>query len=457
MKIISGLFAALGLYLLASYFTGVSVEKKVQQFVTDNSAALAKQGYQLELTHYERKFFTSHANVTVHNSNLDIAATFDSRITHGPILFHGGLAIGLMSSVNTFSLKSNDADIDAEINEFLGDVNDYFSLTTQVYYTNSFKQLVKVLPFKKQNDNESLAFDGMEFSLTGNIDTMKGAFKSRVGKLQVGSEVYTVDVAPITLDGVYEKVSDAVFLSNYKLNISSINVAATDEEESAEGADAMLSIQDFSIDSTQTLNGGLVDNKALFRLKSVAGMVDAKDVELGVELNKIPLTAMDYFVSLSNAFYANSADEMTEEELQKVTAALRELVNKSQLLVKLDGKFMGDGASINSLTELRNAPESLDAFVQNTKDFLYADLTITLSERLLTETFVGIMMSEHFEEQGDQYVLHARLEDGKILINGNPLPEQIYGGSGDDEDDMEDDMFDELDAEAEALVDDEDL
>src|SRR5690554_4601503 len=111
MKKLVGLIILVGIYVAASYYTGVQGEKNIRHQMALAEEQSEAQGVKLILNDYQRGIFFSEMNISaVYTSpampEMSIKADSVSKIQRGPIYFTGGVGVGLFSSVSTLKIQT---------------------------------------------------------------------------------------------------------------------------------------------------------------------------------------------------------------------------------------------------------------------------------------------------------------------------------------------------------------
>src|SRR5690606_33569656 len=126
MKKLVGLIIVVGVYVAASWYTGVQGEKNIRQQMALAEAQSEAQGVKLILNDYQRGIFFSEMNISaVYTSpaipEMRFKADSVSKIQHGPIYFTGGVGVGLFSSVSTLKIQTGSEEIDQKLQEMFGE------------------------------------------------------------------------------------------------------------------------------------------------------------------------------------------------------------------------------------------------------------------------------------------------------------------------------------------------
>lgn len=449
MKKIIGLLILVGLYVAAAYYTGVQGEKNIRhQFALSEQQSEA-QGLKLVLENYERGIFSSSMRFTAtygtENSPFEfgpIVLGSDTQMQHGPVLWKGGLGVGLFTSVSTIELSTGDDEIDQGLKTLFGE--SIGEIVTRGYFNNSYTAVWSLPAIDSSNE-------GSEFTLADSSMTFSGSYNNLdfVGSFAFGAmELATADgskmsATPITGEFDVENISEYVSISNMTMNLDTLNFA----DASAVG----FALEQLKVVQTQKLVNEKIDTSIRFSAEKFKGPVEVSALYYDLTLNQLDPVAMQKWVTLSQKMDAMVADPSSgfEKEMEELMdSALQEGL---QFKVAVGADLMDGRARMDLTADYKPLPDGRKiAEIVNPEEYLTlvdGELLVTLSQSIVNQTPLALMMGQYVDTyvtlEGDEYRMHGKLKAGQLSVGTVEMPATMLlalmgmGAAGEPEQDYE--------------------
>ena len=445
MKKIVGLLILIGLYVAAAYYTGVQGEKNIRhQFALSEQQSKA-QGLKLVLENYKRGIFSSSMRFTATYGNENspfefgpITLSSDTQMQHGPVLWKGGLGVGLFSSLSTLELTTGDDDVDQGLKTLFGD--SIGEIVTQGYFNNTYTAVWSLPAIDSSNE-------GTELSLAESAVTFSGSYSDLdfVGSFAIGAiELVTADGSKMSMtpiNGTFDvdNISEFVSISNMDMTLDTLSFT----DASAVG----FVIEQLKVVQTQKLVNEKIDTSVRFSAEKFKGPVEVSAMYYDLSLNQLDPAALQQWVMLSQKMNVMAADPSSgfEKEMEALLdSALQEglqfkvavgadlMDGRARIDLAADYKPLTDGRKIADIV----APEEYLTLVDG-------ELLVTLSQSIVNQTPLAFMMGEYVDTyvtlEGDKYRMHGKLNAGQLTVGTVEMPATMLlallgmGGAGESE------------------------
>lgn len=429
MKKLLGLILIVGLYLAAAFYTGYQGEKNIRhQFAMAEQKSEA-QGVKLVLNNYERGILFSEMDFSASYGEAAapvgaLTLNSKSRIQHGPLLFANGFGVGLFSAESTLELTtSNEAvnqDIKAVFGESIGE------LVTVGHFNNTYSGTWTLADIVYENDGSTLTLAESIVKVEGSYDDVDVAGSFTIGAIEfLAADGSKVNVAPVSANFATDNIAESVTLSNLDMMVEKIDFS--------DGAMVAFSIEQLKMVQQQKLVNEKIDTSISFTAAKVQSPVEITSLRYDFALNQVDPAAVQKWTEIATKMQSSPADpQELFTQYSDDTAELMDLLLQEGLVftLGLGADFMGGAARLDLSAHYQPLPDGQQfKDIVNPLDYFLmvdSDLLIKISESIVTQTplvmMVGQYVGTYITQEGDQYVLHATLNDGKLMVGNTEVP-----------------------------------
>lgn len=454
MKKLAGILILIAVYAGAAFYTGYEGEKNLRQQIALGQQQSAAQGIQLALTRYERGVFFSEVDLTATYAvaglpDVGVSASSHSRIQHGPLLFLGKMGVGLFSAVSTLEISTGNAVVDQQFVEIFG--KSIGEIVTLGHFNNRYTSTWTVPAIEYRDEGEVLRIDTSTLTAKGSFTDMDVTGSMAVGAIDLAlADGTQITTTPLTGNIDVKNIAELVNISNANLALDKV----TFRNAMIEGA-----IEQIKMVQTQKLVKGKIDTFVSFSIAKLTAPLEINGFHYDVTLNQLDPAAIQKWSTTINTLQASP-----EIFLAEGTEIMTELMNLTlqeglQFKLALGADFMGGSAKMDLIADYQPFADgrTFDS-IENPLDYLQlakGDLKVTISETIVEQTALVMMVGEYLDtyitQDGDQYVMHATLNEGVATVGNTQIPPELLlavlsgAGAADSEEFMfeDDDSVDE--------------
>ncbi len=430
MKKLAGILIVIALYAGAAFYTGYQGEKNIREQFAMTQQQTEAQGVQLELNRYERGVFFSEVEFTAsyQNTNLPVngfSLTSKSRVQHGPLLLLGKVGVGLFSSVSTVEIRTGVAEIDQQLAAVFGE--SIGEIVTLGHFNNSYTSTWTVPAIELSQDGDVVKVDEVSATVEGTYTN-----QNMVGSLNVGAmDIALADGTHITttpLAGTFdvESISPSVNIANMELTMANMSFRNASMVSGA--------VEQIKLVQTQKLVNEKVDTFISFSAAKVHGLMEISALHYDITVNQLDPAAIQKWTELAAAM--QTADpENASQEYQAATAELIDLAFQPGVQFKLamGADFMDGSAKVDWVADYQPLADGRQIKdIVDPADYLLlvnSDLVVRVSESIVMQTplimMLGQYMDTYITQDGDDFVMHATLNNGVLKVGKTELPKEV--------------------------------
>jgi uncharacterized protein YdgA (DUF945 family)/uncharacterized protein YneF (UPF0154 family) len=411
-------------YVGGAYLTGYLGEQNMRQQLSLSQAQSAESGMLILLDSYERGLFSSDIKLTMRSTSplpmmQQAEVHMNSQVSHGPVLFNKGLALGLFAATTQVKLQFKDAELSQKLGEFFGD--SIGEIHTLANFNNSYSARWTLAEKKHEVESFHLSLGESWIDMRGRFDSLNVAGELHLGAFSLvsddGSEITS---QPAEGKFALDNIESGLSLGNMELLLSEMQV------KTAAGMDVVL--HDLAYKQTQALVNKAIDTHVGFSIAKVAGPVELSNLYYQVDLNQLNVEAVKAWAKVAqqmpsdpaelNSFYAAQFKQLMPLFLQEGLA----------LKLAMGAEFMG-GHPKAEWTIRYKAPADGASLADLTEAFEYLALVDSqLEVRLPEAVALGLpmlaMMGDYVTQDAGEYVLTAKLSDSDLVVGQKPIPRE---------------------------------
>lgn len=424
MKKLVGLIILVGIYVAASYYTGVQGEKNIRHQMALAEEQSEAQGVKLILNDYQRGIFFSEMNISaVYTSpampEMSIKADSVSKIQHGPIYFTGGLGVGLFSSVSTLKVHIGIEEVDQTLQDIFGESIGEF--VTVGHFNNTYTSTwnLPAIDFTGESGSQ-LNIAPSRLTASGRYDQLDAAGSFEIGALKLIADGATAAMTPITGTFDTDNIDPQVNITNLDMLVEKISYS-----DSAMGTS--FSIDQFKIVQTQKLVNEKIDTVVSFTAEKVNSPVEVSSLRYILTLNQLDPVAIQKWTSFIQSAQEDP-EHLDDEKLEDLLGSV--LQEGLQFKLDLGAGFMGGNALVNVNADYKALPngQQVRDIVDPVEYFklVDADALITVSGSIVNQTPLAMMVGQYLDTyitlEGDNYVVRASLKNGTLMVGNTEVP-----------------------------------
>ncbi|WP_339897595.1 DUF945 family protein [uncultured Gilvimarinus sp.] len=423
MKKFLGLILLVLAYVGLSYYSGMVGEQYINDQVELSRAQASNANVTLDVTQYERGIFQSNFDFSAKANTEQFAidsVTIDAKaqVFHGPIIFADGIKFGWFYARTDNTITTSDT----ELNTLLGGVlpQGLGRLNLLGEYGGSYDANWRTEVIEFIDEDGQVHVDGVDVHSEGRFDSLDSQSTIIIGAINAShSDGTEIGVTPIHANVDMEFIAPQVPLSSGKLQFDALTL------KSPEGM--TTAIRNIEVMQRQRLENEKVDTKVRMSAEQVEGMMPMSNLYYELELNQVTQEAMATWAELSPKLQSEE-DYATYE--QEIRSALTQLLHKDLVILMSSGGEAMNGY-VNTKMDLHYVPpgngRSL-ASVTEVEDYLRlvkGSGQVVISKEIMTGTPLIMLLAPYMDtyivQQGDEYVLNARLNDGKLWLGDTPI------------------------------------
>lgn len=423
MKKFLGLILLVLAYVGLSYYSGMVGEQYINDQVELSRAQAGNANVTLDVAQYERGIFQSNFDFSAKANTEQFAidsVTIDAKaqVFHGPIIFADGIKFGWFYARTDNTITTSDT----ELNTLLGDVlpQGLGRLNLLGEYGGSYDANWRTEVIEFIDEEGQVHVDGVDVHSEGRFDSLDSQSTIIIGAINAShSDGTEIGVTPIHANVDMEFIAPQVPLSSGKLQFDALTL------KSPEGM--TTAIRNIEVMQRQRLENEKVDTKVRMSAEQVEGMMPMSNLYYELELNQVTQEAMATWAELSPKLQSEE-DYATYE--QEIRSALTQLLHKDLVILMSSGGEAMNGY-VNTKMDLHYVPpgngRSL-ASVTEVEDYLRlvkGSGQVVISKEIMTGTPLIMLLAPYMDtyivQQGDEYVLNARLNDGKLWLGDTPI------------------------------------
>ncbi len=436
-KIIIGVAGAAIAYTATSWYVGYAGEKQMRAQIELSKDYAETSGMSYELVSYQRGLFSSHFELKIKPlqtmppfDKLEVLA--DGTNYHGPILWHGGLGLGLFDELLKPQLKLGDEEAEKKLHQAVGD--SLGVVTMRAHFNKTYDASWDFQPISINEDGAQFSMAASSMKFTGRLDSLdcKGA-------LAVGAiDVTSTDKSQVHIDSLagnldFKMLEPGILIGNYDLGV-----------EQAKFTNAMgvaVDLSKLGLNMAQSVSDNALDTSVKLSLGKVSGPVEITNGYYEVKINKVSLDAVR---SWSKAYRDAMASVTAGSDPMAAQLAMMGLFGSElpkflqkglNLHVNLGAEFMG--GKPNAHWEINyvgpQAGKQLSDLT-STQEYLAlvdSDLVVQAPAMLLGALPVQPYLGSYIVAEGDDYVLKAGLHQGALKVGTVDIPqEQLLAMAG---------------------------
>ena len=433
----------------------------------------------LKIESYEKGYMDSKArslmsvsvNLPGNSESKVFNIPFNTTIKHGPYLGDAGFGAAKLVSHPDLS----DLELPEGINEAIS--NETFTIENVVSFSGEVDQKATIAPIKHEADGAVFDFDGA--TITANTTLKNHTNFSGVVDIQqlmIGENTenqFVLKPFKIDMEG---KGDEGLMVGDYKLesgvveatvgkdvNIVMQSMLVEGTYEQAKGIEMMLSsgkglfkditfineelfeepikLPELEVSTTMSQPDGTdldVSVKYSATLDStlmslMQSPVDVKTADIEIQFKGLPIEGLEKYQNLLDEVSSEGNEEIIQEEalsiakmLVKNASVMRvELHAKSDdgdLNADLDAGFKpGTNLSEQELVMLMSSPDP-QKILSILVGRAHLDLSKGVTDKAGLTPMVQMMAADFIALEGDTFKSDVQITDGRILINGTPLP-----------------------------------
>src|SRR5690554_195812 len=423
MKKILGLIIFALAYVGLTYYSGVVGEQYINEQVELTRKQNANANIDVELNNYQRGIFKSTFNVTMqaaaHQFGAETATVHsNAEVFHGPVIFADGIRFGWFYARTDNALSFSDAEINALLTSILPQGVGQMMMLGE--FGGGYKADWRTDVISYQDEDNDFLVAGLDVHSRGRFDSLDsaGTFSSGDISARLNTDV-ELSSTPIYGDVEVEFIAPQVPLTSIRMQVDAINVAIADGSKNI--------IKNVLLQQQQRLENDKINSKMRFSVDSVEGAFPLNDVYYEMELKQVSQAAMAAWAELSPKLQAEDAFSAHEQELRDALALL--LSKDLSLSTALGGKAMG--GYLTTKLDLEYVPPSdgrpLET-LSSTEDYIAlikGSGQIIISKEIIEGSALQFLLAPYLDvyivQQGDEYVVNARINDGKLWIGDSVI------------------------------------
>ena len=430
MKKLLGILILIGAYVAVTYYMGVQGEKSLRQQFAMAEQQGARQGISLELNSYERGIFFSEMDVTATYVNVALPAApikihSHSKIQHGPLYFYGSFGAGLFSSKSTIEIETADAEINQGITDLFG--KSIGEITTVGHFNQSYTSTWSVAKIEHSEDGNKVTLDGVALTINGNMNKLDSYGSFTIGASEIVAEDGTkMTTTPMLGHFDMKSIAEGVSIGDMDMEIANISFL----NASMVG----FSVENFKITQTQKLVNDKIDTNVSFTADKVKSPVEINNLHYDIALNQLAPAAIQKWTEIAAAAQAMPPEEalaMYGESVAELAPLL--LQEGLQFKLGLGADFMGGSALLDLTANYQELPGGQQVKdINDPIDYLKlvdAEALLKVSEAIVTQTpmfmMLGPYMDTYVTQEGDNFIVHATLKDGKLMVGNTEIPAEV--------------------------------
>ncbi|EAR10178.1 DUF945 family protein [Reinekea blandensis] len=360
--------------------------------------------------------------LTASDGSLPVPILINNDITQRPWRTNVQHEVLLDSQISDPTM---DPELQALLNRYLVD-RPFLTGTSQISASGNYQTQLQSIAVNETEADWSVSMSPMTVDIAGTVSgevVMQGQWPG----MNVASQTEStqLNIAPVSFSAEGQSLASGLFDGTQTASIESINIQIDDDYPTTFVLDAL----------TFTANGEVVD-----QLYSGAMTVSMDKINIDEETTSMIVDDLSMTTSFSGLEAGNYERLMAEVAAMDSTgvpsAALKDEAN---VLLKNGFNISFDDwhATVNDqsvqlaaqLTVPKN--ELVDVNVPISLMGLFpmisasADVTIDAGLVDIPELYdpmMGLLMTGALISQGDEYVMNASLENGRVMLNGQPMP-----------------------------------
>ncbi|BFM21171.1 DUF945 family protein [Gilvimarinus japonicus] len=423
MKKILGLILVVLAYVGLSYYSGMVGEQYIKDQVELNRIQANNANISLDVANYQRGVFKSSFDFSAQTNaeQFDLeSATVDSKaeVFHGPVIFADGLKFGWFYARTENALTTSDSDVNALLATILPQGLGRLSMLGEYGGSYDASWRTDVIAFQDENGQFNVA--GLDVHSTGSFDSLDSSSTITTGDISArSSDGMELAVTPIHGELDVEFIAPQVPLSSGRMQVDTITIT------SAEGQQSVVNNLEFV--QRQRVENDKVDTKVRMSVASVAGAMPMSNLYYEVEFNQVSQAAIAAWAELSPKL--QTADDFSAYE-QELNDALALLLHKD-LALRMASGGEAMGGYVNTKLDLNYVPPvggrtiaSLTTADEYLK-LIKGSGQVVISKEIMNGTPLMFLLSPYMDtyivQQGDEYVVNARISDGKLWVGDTPI------------------------------------
>ncbi len=436
-KIIIGVAGAAVAYSAVSWYVGFAGEKQFRAQIELAKAHVENSGMSYELVSYQRGLFSSHFELKI--KPLQVMPPFDKLEVlaegtnyHGPILWHGGLGLGLFDELLKPQLKLGDEEAEKKLHQAVGDSLGVISM--RAHFNKTYDASWDFQPININEDGAQFAMAASSMKFTGRLDSLDCK-----GTLALGAiDVTSADKSQAHIDSLagnldFKMLEPGIYIGNYDLGI-----------EQAKFTNAMgvaVNLNKLGLNLAQTVNDNALDTSVKLSLGKVSGPMEITNGYYEVKVNKVSLDAVR---SWSKAYRDAMASVTVGSDPMAAQLAMMGVFGSElpkflqkglNLHINLGAEFMGGKPNAHwEVNYVGPVDGKTLADLTNTQEYLAladSDLLVQAPAMLLGALPMDQYVGSYVTQEGDDYVLKASLHNGALKVGTVDIPqEQLLAMAG---------------------------
>lgn len=432
MKKLTGLVIVIALYVATSWYFGVKGEEAFRQQLAEAEAAYQLNGVAIKIREYDRGIFSSRINATLDYlyGGDDLAFHIESlsQVQHGPVLFRGGFGVGLFSSVSDLKVITADDEINQTLTRLFGE--SIGEVITRGYFGNRYRSTWKVDPVDHQDADSgvTIKLDGLSLSVQGayNNRNLEGGIALGEFTLQGDGETL-IQVSPLNGQFNMEYISDVVAISSGDTSLARIDLNISG---------VPLTLEGISVVQKQQLNNNKINTHVQFTMDKISGPVEISDFEYLIDLENLDPKAVESWMQISDSINRHGEEDpaaWVEDSIPALSAFLAQThADNTRLDLVMRAHYGGHPVEASmqiTPNELLESQLFTPAGAINWLPLINTDMRIVAAAPVVEQSILVLMASQYVgtyvQKEGDNYIVHARLEEGRVFIGSQEIPAEL--------------------------------
>ncbi|WP_041522866.1 DUF945 family protein [Gilvimarinus agarilyticus] len=423
MKKFLGLVLLVAAYVGLSYYSGMVGEQYINDQIELSRAQADNANIALDVANYERGVFQSNFDFSARANTEQFAVdsvTIDAKaqVFHGPIIFADGIKFGWFYARTDNALSTSEAEINTLLAQVLPQGLGRLNLLGE--YGGSYDANWRTDIIEFNDDEGHIHVNGVDVHSEGRFDSLDSQSTITVGEIAAShSDGTEIGITPIHANVDMEFIAPQVPLSSGKLQFDALTI------KSPEGM--TTAIRNIELMQRQRLENDKIDTKVRLSAGQVEGMLPMSNLYYELELNQVTQEAMASWAELSPKLQTEE-DYATYE--QEIRTALTQLLHKDLVILMSSGGEAMNGY-VNTKMDLHYVPPANGRSLASLTEVAeYVRLVkgsgqVVISKEIMTGTPLIMLLAPYMDtyivQQGDEYVLNARINDGKLWVGDTPI------------------------------------
>ena len=343
----------------------------------------------------------------------DIDVLVNTKFHHGPIAFSalggkgGSFSPVLAVGESTFKIETDGHQVDIP-----------GTLYTQVNTTGSGgKARYSIESFSQKTDDAQIDFEGLDFDFDISDKGQAVNGKGKTGEFSiVGNNGDKILMSGLKFDADAED-SLGVWLGGGSFSLEDMSIKSSDGQN--------FSISNINVSSESDGDKKTIDSEAKFSIGSfdISGM-KFEDFTFNIEMNNFDTQAM---IALEKATKSETLDQAAMMDSFKQMVANSPKIDISELsVVTPQGKVEADlHLRLPDEVDMGFFPLSLFPQIQGDANLRIPVAVIEFASAMrpgLAQQAEGLQQAGMLKLDGDDYVAVFKMSEGSMTLNGNPLP-----------------------------------